>query len=74
MLGIQLSCKDFTGYLRRKTFEFKRLKKLYLNKGLVDSQDKQDRLNVVFRIVQNMSEQSLEFNRMPDEAVYPGPL
>ena len=29
---------------------------------------------VVFRIVQDMSEQSLESNRMPDEAVYPGPL
>ena len=30
--------------------------------------------SVVFWIVQDMSEQYLEFNRMTDEGVYPGPL
>ena len=30
--------------------------------------------NVVFWIVQYMSEPSLESNRMPDQLVYPGPL
>ena len=32
------------------------------------------RIHVVFRIVPYASEPSLESNRMPNEAVYPGPL
>ena len=51
--------------------EFKVVYTILKSKGFKNHQIKKI---VVFRIVQYMSEPSLESNRMPDESVYPGPL